>query len=841
EHLCNKALPGRYPDIMQDIKDRLAHELDIIKNMGFSGYFLIVWDFIKYAKKNSIPVGPGRGSGAGSIVSYLLGITDVDPLKYGLIFERFLNPGRQTMPDLDIDFSDDGREKVIEYVRDKYGDRNVAQIVTFGSMQARLAVRDVGRVLNIPLKDVDKLAKLIPFGMTTYEALSINTELKKLIKENNSFKELFDLARKIEGMKRHIGVHAAGIVIAKDNMTNYVPFTKSNKDVVTTQYEGNSLVQLGLLKMDFLGLRNLTVIDNTIKLIKKFYNIDVDIDNIPLDDPKTYALLKDAQAKGVFQMESSGMRDLLRKIKPTGLEDIIALIALYRPGPMGSGMLNDFVARKHGRSKIKYDHKNLEPILKDTYGVLLYQEQVMQIAVKLAGFTPAQADNLRKAMGKKIPEIIEKEREHFLSGAKKNHILEKTATKIFDNIVKFGGYGFNKSHSTAYGIVSYRTAYLKTNYPVLYMTALLNSELGNTDKIATYVDECKQMGIEILQPDIQKSYEEFVVEGDLTEKKVRFGFLAVKNVGTGVSSIIEARADGEFKNLIDFLRRIDLRTVNKKVVESLIKAGAFDCLDYKRSALIEGLDKIMGMVSRSIKDDTPLQCSLFAGMEDAIQTKEDLPDIDEWHEHQILSCEKEVLGFYMSGHPLAHLAKDLKAIVPNSIADIKKLNQGEDLMIGGIITKLRKIKTKKGDYMAVIIVEDTEDEIEVVMFPRMFRDINEEVITVDNIVVVKGKIDTTRDEVKLLAGTVIPFKDAKKSFIRKLVVNLKTAGLEQDMLTELKNIFIENPGNCEVLFKMITPIHGDVLIKSQEYITVEQDMEQKIKNLFGEEAITYIT
>jgi DNA polymerase III subunit alpha len=839
EKLCDEGLKIRYSEITDEIKNRLEHELKIIKDMGYSGYFLIVWDFIKFAKNNGVPVGPGRGSGAGSIVSYLLGITDVDPLKYGLIFERFLNPNRKTMPDLDIDFSDQGREQVIKYVIEKYGESNVAQIVTFGSMQARLAVRDIGRVLNIPLKDVDRIAKLIPPGVTAYEALNSNDELKKIVKENNSYSQLFELTRQIEGIKRHIGVHAAGIVIAKDNITSYVPFTKSNKDVATTQYEGDYLVKLGLLKMDFLGLRNLTVIDETVKLIKKFRNEDLDINNISLEDKKTYELLGEAKSKGIFQMESSGMRDLLRKIKPTCLEDIIALIALYRPGPMGSGMLDDFVSRKHGKSKIKYDHKLLEPILKDTYGVILYQEQVMQMAVTLAGFTPAQADNLRQAMGKKIQEIIEKERDAFVKGAKSNNITEALATKIFENIAKFGGYGFNKSHSTAYGILTYRTAYLKANYPLEYMTALLNSEIGDIDKTASDIAECKDMNIEILPPDIHNSFKKFSIEGSLEDKKIRFGFLAIKNVGN-VDSIIEAREKkNKFKDFTDFLKSVDSRLINKKVVESLIKAGAFDSLGYKRASLIGCSDNLIGVISKASKENVEGQGSLFDNTDQSFDTKEKIDDVAEWNKHELLINEKEVLGLYMSGHPLSSIEKDLKLLAPSAIESIKNYKDSSEVTLGGIITHVKKMKTKKGDDMAVFKIEDMSAEMEVVIFPKTYRDIQQNVLNADNIVIVKGKVDASGEIVKVLGDSVMLFNSVKEYSIKKMIVNLNTVGLDEKILNNTKEVFSKYPGRCRIFFDMNTTRHGNILVQSNYYVNPAKELELELKSIFGEEAFRY--
>ncbi|MEI8218489.1 MAG: DNA polymerase III subunit alpha, partial [Elusimicrobiota bacterium] len=532
EKLCREGLQKRYPSVNKEHEQRLAHELSIINRMGFAAYFLIVWDFIHYAKSQGIPVGPGRGSGAGSIVAYALGITDICPLHYGLLFERFLNPDRRSMPDLDIDFADTGRDRVIEYVINKYGAENCAQIITFGSMQARLVIRDVGRVMGFTPQETTRIANLIPPGANVYAALQTTPELRTLSQSDERVRQLLVTSQKLEGLKRHTGVHAAGMVIANERITKYSPLAKGAKDVITTQYDGNILPKLGLLKVDFLGLRTLTVIDDAVRLIRE-KTPAFDLEKAPLNDEATYKLFHNAKTLGVFQLESKGMRDLLRKLIPTTIEDIIALISLYRPGPMGAGMIDLFVGRKHGKKQVTYDHAVLEPIIKDTYGVILYQEQVMRIATDMAGFSAGQADGLRKAMSKKIPEEIEKQRDNFITGAGKNKIEKKLAEKVFDQIVQFGGYGFNKSHAAAYGMLSYRTAFLKANYPQEYMTALLNAEIGHSavvkedeeSKIVGYIHDAESMGIPILPPDIQTSFEQFSREG----AAIRFGLVAIKN------------------------------------------------------------------------------------------------------------------------------------------------------------------------------------------------------------------------------------------------------------------------------------------------------------------------
>ncbi|MFA5116942.1 MAG: DNA polymerase III subunit alpha, partial [Candidatus Omnitrophota bacterium] len=614
KELCVQGAGRRFNEVTPQINTRLEHELKTIAQMGFISYFLIVWDFIHYAKKNHIPVGPGRGSAAGSLVSYLLGITDIDPLKYGLLFERFLNPERISLPDIDIDFCYERRQEVIDYVTQKYGRENVAQIITFGTMQARAVVRDVGRVMGMAYADVDKIAKMIPAEPDIHlkDALESEAELKNLYKNDQQVTKLVDIAMSLEGLNRHASVHAAGVVIADTMLTDYAPLFKSGDDKISTGYSMGSLEKIGLLKVDFLGLRTLTVIDQAVKIIKKRHGVDLKMDELPLDDPATFKLLCAALTMGVFQIESSGMRDLLRKLQPSRFEDMIALVALYRPGPMGSGMLDDFIQRKHGRVPIKYDHKKLEPILNETYGIMVYQEQIMRIASELAGFSLAKADLLRRAMSKKNPEVMEKERKNFVTGCVKNSISEAIANKIFGFIEYFSGYGFNRSHSAAYAIISYRTAYLKANFPVEFMAALLNSERDNTDKIVEYVNEATHMGIKILPPDINESFADFTV---IDDKTIRFGLLAIKNVGRGaIESVIHVRQEQDrFSSLGDLCRKIDLRLVNRKVLESLIKCGALDSFMLHRAQMTVMLDNVLSSASRAQQQKAKGQLSFFDG------------------------------------------------------------------------------------------------------------------------------------------------------------------------------------------------------------------------------------
>ncbi|MFH1239292.1 MAG: DNA polymerase III subunit alpha, partial [bacterium] len=840
--LCEEGLKQRYPQITPPIKERLNYELKVIKNMGYASYFLIVWDFVKYARQHNIPVGPGRGSGAGSLVAYSLAITNIDPLRYGLLFERFLNPERVSMPDLDIDFSDGGRDSVINYVREKYGHNNVAQIITFGTLGARQVVRDVGRVLDVPLSETDRLAKLIPAdpGITLAMALNTSPELAALVAGDEKIKTLYELASHLEGLTRNISKHAAGIVISKDELTNHVPFCKNNKGDITTQYDGESLVKLGLLKVDFLGLRTLTVIQNTVSIVKRIKDIEINIDEIPLDDKKTYTLLSEAKSIGIFQLESGGMRDLLKKIKPGLVEDIIALVALYRPGPMGSGMLDDFVARKHKKVEVKYDHPLLEPLLKETYGIILYQEQVIQMAIILAGFSPGQADLLRRAMGKKIPEEIEKQRHAFVEGASKNGIKEAKANKIFDLIAKFGGYGFNKSHSACYAILAYQTAYLKANFPVEYMTALLTSEMGDTDKVALYIGECQEMGIKILPPDVNQSRADFTV----VQEGIRFGLAAVKNVGEGaIESIIKARQDGKFISLYDFSKRVDLRAVNRRVIESLIKCGAFDSLGEYRAVLFESLDNTLGKALSIQKD-------ILAGQESFFDLIDKSPPEEktniaagshrEWPENKLLEFEKEVLGFYVSGHPLAKHASEIELYTDATSDQVAKLSDGREMRIGGIITKVKLHTTKKGERMVVFELQDLKGSIPVVVFPSAYTAETAKFIRLDEIVIVCGQVSRRKEYPQIVLEKVVPLVQMREKLTSAIYIKLKTVGLEEDVLVTLKKTLEKYRGGCPVFLQFDTAHHGELAMKSTNIkVSPSEALLKEVEELLGKDAVVF--
>ena len=846
ELLVTEGLLKRYKNIDEKLKQRMDMELSVINKSGYASYFLIAWDFVSYAKKNGIPVGPGRGSAAGSVVSYALGITDIDPLRYDLIFERFLNPDRVSLPDIDIDFCYERRGEVIDYVINKYGKDNVAQIITFGTMQARAVVRDVARAMNMPYADAGRIAKLIPaeLEMTLEKALEAEPELEKLYKTNSQIRQLIDTSKVLEGLSRHASTHAAGVVISDKPLSEHIPLYKASDDVqVTTGYPMGSLEKIGLLKMDFLGLRTLTVISEAVKLIKKTRGVDVDIDNIAIDDKKTFELFAKAETFGVFQLESSGMRDLLKKLCPTTFEDIIALLALYRPGPIGSGMLDDFIKRKHGHVQITYDHPALEPILKETYGVVVYQEQVMRIASALAGFSMSQADSLRRGMAKKHPEVMEKMRVNFIEGAVKNGVNKRIAEKVFGFIEYFAGYGFNKSHSNAYAMISYRTAYLKANFPIEFMTALLTSERANTDKVVIYKEETERMGINVLPPDVNESEMKFTVVGE----NIRFGLSAVKNVGEGaIESILAAREKlGKFTSLYNFCENIDSRLVNKKVLESLIKCGAFDCFKLYRSQLLVILDKAMEMAGNLQKDRSNGQLSFFDNLGDSrTELKndfKDIPDIKEWPESQLLSFEKQMLGFYVTGHPLAKYEKILKTFSTLNTARLKEGAENQSISIGGIITKLKNTVTKKSnEKMAITMLEDLDGTVEVLVFPKTYENYGK-YVRKDAIVFVKGRLSLREERPKIIADEITPLEMAQQKYTTALIIKLVTTGLEKESLFSLKDLLTKHHGEIPVFIDFNMPEGKKALVELGRDYSVEpkEELVHQIEDMFGSDVVQF--
>ncbi len=837
EELCRDAIKERYGTSTPQIEERLTHEINTIKKMGFVSYFLIVWDFIHYAKQRGIPVGPGRGSAAGSLVSYLLGITDLDPLKYGLLFERFLNPERLGMPDIDIDFCYERRPEVIEYVTNKYGKENVAQIITFGTMQARAAIRDVGRVMGVAYADVDKIAKLIPPdpNMNLHEALKVEPQLSQLCTQDETARNIIETAKVLEGLSRHASTHAAGVVISDKPLTEYVPLFKTSDGQITTGFAMDGIAKIGLLKMDFLGLRTLTVISETVKLIKKTRDLEIDINKVPLDDKKTYALLGQANSFGIFQLESSGMRELLKRIKPNQFEDLISILALYRPGPIGSGMLDDFIKRKRGEVQVRYDHPKLEPILKETYGIIIYQEQVMQMAYVLAGFSMTQADHLRRAMSKKNPLEMEKMRKDFVEGCfKTNKMQEDLSNKLFDLIDYFSGYGFNRSHSAAYALITYRTAYLKANYPVEFMCALLTSEKDNTDKVVEYVKECEGMGIKVLPPDVNHSMAPFDV---IDQNTIRFGLLAVKNVGSlAIESIVEKRKPGPYVSLFDFCGRVDLRLTNRKVVESLIKCGAFDCFKVYRSQLMAILEVALELGAQKQKEKASGQFSFFDMGTEAEGFKsraENLPSIKEWPESQILSFEKEILGFYVSGHPLSRYRMEAKEFTDYSTRDFKKAVDGQEVKLVGLINAVKLTTTKKtNERMAILNIEDLQGDVEAVVFPSSYVTLGA-MLKEGLVVVLKGRLSFRDDVPKIIVSDMKPIDEVYKS-IKAISVDLSSVG-EKD-LNHLKEKLANFPGKIPVYLRLDTQAYKSVqiLVGEDLFVSPNEVLMDELKSLVGD-------
>ncbi len=823
---------GRIPNSKkEEYWKRLEYELSVLKDMGYAGYFLIVSDFVEYAKRSNIPVGPGRGSAAGSLVAYALGITNVDPIEYGLLFERFLNPGRVTMPDIDIDFCMNRRDDVIRYVSEKYGKENVCQIITFGRMKARAVIRDVGRALDIPLKDVDRIAKLVPEGVniTLDEAIEKEPELKRLAQEDEKIKKLLEISKKLEGLTRHVSTHASGVVIADKPLVEYLPLYKGPKNEVMTQYDMESIEKLGLIKFDFLGLKTLTVIRQTLDLIKKLRGIEVDINSIPLDDPAVYQLCSEGKTTGVFQLEGSGMKELMKRLKPKEFRDLIALIALYRPGPLGSNMVDDFIKRKHGEVEIDYFHPKLEPILKETYGIILYQEQVMKIAQVLAGYSLAEADELRKAIGKKMPEVMQKHRERFINGAVQNGIERKLAEELFDVIEKFGGYGFNKSHSTAYALIAYQTAYLKAHFPLEFMTALLTQDMGNQDKTIKNIAECRSMGIEILPPDINESQADFTIVGE----KIRFGLAAVKNVGIkAVKEIIKEREkNGPFKDLVDFCMRVDSSKVNKKVIEGLIQCGAFDFTGIPRARLFKGLDSIL----RSAHGNNELfQLSIFS------ENKMELPEVEEWDEKEKLKREKEALGFYITGHPLEGFRKEIENLCTCEIQDIYELEDKSTVKIAGMVEDIKVKRTKKGEKMANIMLEDMTGSIEVVVFPDLFNRC-QQILDSDEPVFIKGSVEVNETSIKIIAQEIELLEKVRERSIKAVELCLKEDSITRKLLLDIKKIVFKYPGNSELRFRIFNNDKEIVILAHSSYSVLPcKELIKELQPIVGTDSINLL-
>ena len=849
KQLVDRGMRERYSNADESVVSRMQYELDTISQMGYVDYFLIVWDFIHYAKSHGIPVGPGRGSAAGSVVAYCLHITDVDPIKYSLIFERFLNPERVSMPDIDIDFCYVRRGEVIDYVNRKYGSDNVAQIVTFGTMAARLAIRDVGRALNIPYGRVDEVAKQVPneLKMTIKKALTVNYKLKELYDSSAEIKKLIDTAIELEGLPRHTSTHAAGVVITSGGIGNFVPLQK-NDDVITTQFTMTTIERLGLLKMDFLGLRTLTVIQDAVMHIKQAHGADVNIENLDMDDAAVYEMISRGETDGVFQLESGGMKQFMKELKPTSIEDIIAGISLYRPGPMDS--IPMYVANKNNPSMVKYKHPMLEHILNMTYGCIVYQEQVMQIVRELGGYSLGRADLVRRAMSKKKADVMQKERQNFIygtdeggvhvDGAVARGIDEKTAASIFDEMMDFASYAFNKSHAAAYAVVAYRTAWLKSHYPVEFFAALLTSFIDNASKISKYIEVVKRLGIEMLPPSINKSGKDFSVDNGC----LRFGLAAVKNVGGAVVDEIAAEREtgGDFIGLTDFCKRMVSRKMNKRVVESLIKCGAFDEFGLKRAQLFRAYERVMDDAQYAAKNTMPGQLDMFSMMSgEAERNADNFEDCREFPETELLAMEKESIGMYVSGHPLDSKAAAVRAASTASISDIienedKRFNIGSQVTVSGIITKVRNQLTKKGDMMRYVEFEDLTASMEVIIFPgqlRRFADIAVE----GSIVTISGNLDISDDAPPKLRLEDMRMLDETARKRARLYLRLDST--DTVVLNEVKKILKAESGDVSVVIKYSD--NGQVVAAPKSMMVKRNDERTEIlKKLLGDENVRLV-
>ena len=821
--------------------ERLRIELDCIRQMGFPGYFLIVADFINWAKGQGIPVGPGRGSAAGSLVAYAIRITDLDPIPYHLLFERFLNPERISMPDIDVDFCQDRRDEVIRYVTEKYGRDRVAQIITFGTMKAKAVIRDVGRVLDMAYGEVDKIAKLVPnvLNITLKEALKQEPKLREAADGDPRVKSLLEIALCLEGLARHASTHAAGVVVAPADLEEFCPVYKDQKTgSLTTQFSMKYVEKIGLVKFDFLGLKNLTVIDNSVKLIRAGKDPLFDITILPDDDKASYDLISSGNTTGIFQLESSGMKDMLVKLKPSCFEDVIAACALYRPGPLGSGMVDDFIDRKHGRKAVTYDLPELEPILKDTYGVIVYQEQVMQIARTLGGYSLGGADLLRRAMGKKDAAEMARQRDTFLEGARSQGTDLKKAGAIFDLMAKFAEYGFNKSHSAAYALIAYQTAYLKAHYPVEFMAALLTEDMGNTDKVIKNISDCREIGIQVLPPDINASNRSFLV----LEHAIRFGLGAVKNVGDGaIEAIIEARGESPFTGLNDFCQRSDLRRINKRVVESLIKCGAFDSTGEKRAAMIAGLEQAMDIGQRIQREKESAQVSLF-GTDEIVRGSSagggQIPDVPEWTSRELLGFEKEALGFYITGHPLDRYGDEIRKFGAVMTASLSDRPDKSDVRLCGIVATLSEKMTRRGDRMAFFSLEDRTGSVEVMVFPDTFA-AAAPALKSDEPILVYGTVEAGEESCKVKASEIVLLRDANARQTTKVHITL-TDAIGRSQLESLLDIIGRYPGGCRTcLHFQLTGEKPAFLPLGSRTVAASEDLSMEVERLFGYNAVRF--
>ena len=841
------------PGTRKGYYERLEYELDVIKRMKFPGYFLVVADFINYAKQSGIPVGPGRGSSAGSLVAYALKITDLDPIRHVLLFERFLNPERRSMPDIDVDFCIRGRAQVIQYVKDKYGADRVAQIATFGTLKAKAAIRDVGRAIGMSFAETDAIAKLIPapkqgFDYPLTEAMKMEPRLPEMMKGDPRVKTLIEHALRLEGLVRHASTHAAGVVLSNLPLVDYLPLFVDKEGGIVTQYDMSCVEKIGLVKFDFLGLKTLTLIHDCLKLIEATRGEKIDINRLELDDKKTYRTLCSGNTTGVFQLESTGIREMTVKIRPNCFEDLVAILALYRPGPLDSGMAEEYIKRKHGKEKIKYLHPLLDTILKDTYGVIVYQEQVMQIAQVLGGYTMGDADILRRAMGKKDPEEMASQRERFVDGAKKQKIDDKRATEIFDQMETFARYGFNKSHSAAYALVSYQTAYLKTHYPVEFMAALMTSEMGDTDKVIKNLAECREKQIEVLAPDINESRSDFTPVG----AKIRFGLAAVKNVGEkAVEVILQSRdQDGPFESLFEFCRRVDMTAVNRRVIENLIKCGAYDSTQVSRARMFGALDDAMRAGQAHQRDQASNQIDIFGMLgtpgKGAKKAGDVYPPVTEWTSQEALAFEKEALGFYISGHPLDKYDRAINRITSGTVAALREKATPGEVRLGGVVSALKLRNTKKGDRYGNFNLEDKTGFIEVITWPDTYKKCAE-LLGADDPIFVRGRLEVGEDRMQVIANEVVPLADAvkhqKNGFANgkingngeKVHLYVRESDVSAQELVRLRDTLLDYPGRSVVFLHMLGAGQGETIIELPDQVRIASspELEATVEQLFG--------
>jgi DNA polymerase III subunit alpha len=824
-------------------EQRLRDEIDVILSMGFAEYFLVVSDFVRWAKKNDIPVGPGRGSAAGSLVAFVLDITEIDPIEHNLLFERFLNPERISLPDIDVDFCIHGRDQVIDYVRKKYGDDKVAQIVTFGSLKAKAVIKDVGRVLGLSYAETDRIAKLIPaprqgFDYPLSEALKMEKRLREYA--DGEGRELVELAKKLEGLSRHTSTHAAGIVVADRPVMDLLPLMVDKDDQVVTQLSMNWVEKIGLVKFDFLGLKTLTVLHRATNLIKEDEGVEIDLDALPLDDKKSYALITSGRTIGVFQLESSGITDMVARLKPTCFEDIVAILALYRPGPLDAGMVDHFINRKHGREKVRYNHPLLEPILKDTYGIILYQEQIMQIARDMAGYSLGEADLLRRAMGKKKPEEMAKQREVFITGAVKKGFNKNLAIEVFDQMETFARYGFNRSHSVAYAMISYQTAYLKAHYPMQFMSALMTFEMGDTDKTLKNLNECRQMKIKVIPPDINKGQVGFSVSDD----KILFGLAAVKGVGVKiVEAIIAARdAEGSFKSLLDFCEKVDSTALNRRTLENFIKAGAFSFTGLSRAELMERLEAVLKCAQVSRAQKASLQLGLFES-DNTSNNNTYIPNrklLPEWPVNVKLAHEREALGFYLSGHPLEKFQRELVRMGSISIEQLKHLSDGSQVTIGGIATLLKLRNTKKGDRYVTLVCEDLTGTVEVIVWPDVYQKIHS-ILVAEDPLLITGRLDVSDERRTLIASDVQSAIAMRDKTAKEAIVRVEHKHFDEEKFEKLRDVFLAHKGNCPVKLVFYRPNHSETSVKLPADVKVEpsETFCNAVEALFGEPVVSF--